>query len=317
MDDVVRTITLKGFDPSGEPEIRLLQNGTMYVVFNFMPPSFRDESNSGSFDNFDCQLEEAVGVPVVWEDRELFYIERPETDTIDRLRRFIQDYRMSPGKAEPSWGKPLVRQQINNYSASAIAASGFRLKKSAGVFVRKIPGGRQTICISLVDYNPKFILATPVCIRLDAVESIFNLFSGCLPKYHAMTETTITQLEYFTSGRLRKYEVENETELANALADLSAAMTEKIIPLLNELQDCCALEKLVSAQSKLQPQIRRVQFDSTQHPSGAMHAVILAHLAENPDFEQIVSRFQQELNLPGNSDHEFNRLVQYLRYHKA
>ncbi len=317
LDDVARTITLKGFDPAGEPEIRLLHDGTLYVVFNFMPPSFCDKNNLGGFDNFDRQLEEAVGVPVVWEDRELLCIAKSEPDTIARLQRFIQDYRKTHTKPEPSWGKALVRQRIFDSLVSVVSTSGFRLKKSESAFVRKIPEGKQTISISLIDYSPKFLLATPVCIRLDTVESIFNMFSGSPPKYHAITVTSITQLEYFTSGRRKEYAIANEAELSNVQAKLSTVVTEKIIPLLNEVQDCLALDKLLNAESNLEPNVRRIPFDSSHHPAGAMSAVIVAHLAKNPDFEQIVSGFQQEMSLFDSSDDRFNRLVQYLRDLKA
>lgn len=40
MDEVIRTIPLSGFDPAGEPEIRVMSDGSLLVVFNFMPPSF-------------------------------------------------------------------------------------------------------------------------------------------------------------------------------------------------------------------------------------------------------------------------------------
>jgi hypothetical protein len=38
MDEVVRTITLTGFEPEGEPQVRVMDDGSLLVVFNFMPP---------------------------------------------------------------------------------------------------------------------------------------------------------------------------------------------------------------------------------------------------------------------------------------
>jgi len=91
MSDLVRIIPLSGFDPEGEPEVRLLADGSLSVVFNFMPPSWA-EDNPDSFDDFDRQLARAVGVPVAWEDREVFRIDRPAEDTVERLRQFLQSY---------------------------------------------------------------------------------------------------------------------------------------------------------------------------------------------------------------------------------
>jgi hypothetical protein len=64
------------------------------VVFSFMPPSYvPDEDGLGPFADFVRHMEGAVGVSVVWDDREVFRIARPAGDTIARLRRFIEGYR--------------------------------------------------------------------------------------------------------------------------------------------------------------------------------------------------------------------------------
>ena len=62
--DVVKTIALTGFDPQGDPEIRVLADGTLYVVFNFMPPSDFEDRDMGPYHDFDAQLSAAAGVPV-------------------------------------------------------------------------------------------------------------------------------------------------------------------------------------------------------------------------------------------------------------
>jgi len=90
--DVVKTIPLAGFDPYGEPEVRMLRNGDMEVVFNFMPPSFAQGKGEGRYENFDKDMSLAIGMPVSWEDREFFYIEKPHQDTLDRVRQFVATY---------------------------------------------------------------------------------------------------------------------------------------------------------------------------------------------------------------------------------
>jgi hypothetical protein len=94
MDEVVQTIKLAGFDPKGEPVIRVMGDGSLLIVFNFMPPSFVPEDQGlGAFADFDKQLERAAGVPVVWDDREVFVVQQPKPDTVERLRKFIEGYR--------------------------------------------------------------------------------------------------------------------------------------------------------------------------------------------------------------------------------
>ena len=92
MDDPVQVVPLSGFDADGEPEIRMMADGSLYVVFNFMPPSWA-EDNPDPFDDFDAQLSMAAGVPVQWEDREFFRIEHPTNDTVARLSRFLATYK--------------------------------------------------------------------------------------------------------------------------------------------------------------------------------------------------------------------------------
>lgn len=94
VDQVKTIIRLSGFDSRGEPEIRVMRDGSMYVVFNFMPPSdFADSGELGPFEHFDRQMEKAIGVPVLWDDREFFLIKKPRPDTIDRIRQFVEKYR--------------------------------------------------------------------------------------------------------------------------------------------------------------------------------------------------------------------------------
>jgi hypothetical protein len=91
VDEPIETITLEGFDPEGEPEIRIMDNGSLELVFNFMPPSWAEE-NPEAFDDFDAQLSEALDLEVLWEDRELFLIEEPGEDTVERIRQFLVEY---------------------------------------------------------------------------------------------------------------------------------------------------------------------------------------------------------------------------------
>src|SRR5262245_42883866 len=101
-----------------------------------------------------------------------------------------------------------------------LSGTDFRLKKSEDGFVRKIPGGRQMLGLPLWDYNPEFEFSLNICIRLDAVEEVFHRFSGSQPKYHGMSFTTITRLEYFTGGSGR-YRVTSAGDVASAGTILS------------------------------------------------------------------------------------------------
>ena len=92
MQTPTKVIKLTGFDSDGEPEIRIMADGSLYLVFNFMPPTWA-EDDPEPFDTFDKQLQDAVDVPVAWEDREVFLIRKPAPDTAERITRFLQTFK--------------------------------------------------------------------------------------------------------------------------------------------------------------------------------------------------------------------------------
>ena len=51
MNEPINVIPLTGFDLADEPEIREMGDGSLYVVFNFMPPSWA-EDDPEPFDRF-------------------------------------------------------------------------------------------------------------------------------------------------------------------------------------------------------------------------------------------------------------------------
>ena len=94
MADVIRTVTLRGFDPEVEPVIRVIADGSLELRFEFMPPSDAlDGDELGGFADLDEQLDAAVGVPGMWEDREVFLIPALGPGTLETLRAFVEGYR--------------------------------------------------------------------------------------------------------------------------------------------------------------------------------------------------------------------------------
>lgn len=200
--------------------------------------------------------------------------------------------------------KTQVANLIFEMLGEILSGTDFRLKKSEDGFVRKISNGRQMLGVPLWDYNPEFEFSLNICIRLDAVEDVFHLFSGSPPKYHSMSFTMMTRLAQFTGGP-RKYKVKTADDVASAGAAFSPAIQNNILPFFNENQDVKALDRMVNGTG---PKI-----DITLNPSGAMHAVILARLAGNPDCERLVIKLRNDMQLAADVAHPFNQLVEYLR----
>jgi hypothetical protein len=198
---------------------------------------------------------------------------------------------------------------INQALEHVLSATDFRLKSDKALlpgekaFVRQIPGGRQMLFAAISDYWPDFVFSLCACIRLDAVENIFNQFSGVEPKFQSSTTTTITRLEYFTGGPA-EYKVASPNDVAVAGDMLDPIIRNKILLFFEQLKDVESLDRAVNRQ---QPSI-----DITQNPSGAMHSLILANLAHNPDFDRLLAKHRGG-EILAEMDHPLNRLVDYLK----
>jgi len=95
---VVETTRLAGFEeaPTNDPEVRRMSDGSLFVVFNCMPPCFTPDLGEppalGKYEHFDAEMQEALGVDVFWEDREFFRTRNPKADTMSKLQSFVAGY---------------------------------------------------------------------------------------------------------------------------------------------------------------------------------------------------------------------------------
>ena len=84
-----KTIPISGFDPLGEPTIRVKSNGTLQVTFELMTPSCAQAEEMDLFDLFHKRLEYAIGAAVLWDDREVFIVQSNAPSVIRRLVRYL------------------------------------------------------------------------------------------------------------------------------------------------------------------------------------------------------------------------------------
>jgi hypothetical protein len=81
-----------GFDPVDKwnPHVEVMKNGAIRILFQHFPTQLvmdRDE-----FDEFPDIMGDAINADVCWEDRELFIIDVPAADTMDKLKEFFLKY---------------------------------------------------------------------------------------------------------------------------------------------------------------------------------------------------------------------------------
>ena len=95
--DFTQALALPGFDPAGEPQARTTADGSLWLVFSAMPPSwFRPNEAAGPLGpctDLDRLLERATGCPVFWDSMKLLLIDNPKPDTVARIERFLRGVR--------------------------------------------------------------------------------------------------------------------------------------------------------------------------------------------------------------------------------
>ena len=203
-----------------------------------------------------------------------------------------------------------------------VSAAGFRFKKASEAFVRKIVGGRQELGLPLVEYNPVFKFSLTLCIRLEAVQEIINRFSGSPPKYHLMTLTSITQLEFLgfpaEPGRGVVFHVESETDLDAIMPRVLTTVRERVLPFFEEHRDIGAVNRGLNPEGaervfKLAEFPDRRAFDATNQPYRAMTGVAVAHLANDPRLSVLISAYRSQISEMQEDDRsKFDNLVSFL-----
>jgi len=93
-NEVKTTVKVKGFDKDGEPEIQLLRNGSLRLVFEFFPPLNGNDNQNDNiiFENFDKELSKVVDNEVIWEDREVFLIEKSKNGDEKLLKKYLEEF---------------------------------------------------------------------------------------------------------------------------------------------------------------------------------------------------------------------------------
>ena len=220
------------------------------------------------------------------------------------------------------WLKTEVRRMIVDAVTPVVSAAGFRFKKAQEAFVRRIEDGRQELGLPLVDYNPVFQFNFTLCIRLEAVQEITDRFSGSPPKYHSMTLTSITQLEFLglpaKPGRGVKFEVSSEAELMAVMPGVLTMVRDRVLPFFDEYRAIAAVNRGLNPEGAERvfrivgfPD-RRV-FDATNQPYRAMTGLAAAYLAHDPRLDALIDAYRSQISeMPEHDRSKFEKLADFL-----
>ena len=91
---VTKKLEISGVDEqAGDPELWVMSNGSLNLHFQAFPPTHvTTEAQTEPYATYAQQLEQFLGVPVSWEDRELFFIAHPKRDTIEKVEAFVKAF---------------------------------------------------------------------------------------------------------------------------------------------------------------------------------------------------------------------------------
>ena len=95
---LIEQIKVTGFDADGEPIIKKWSDGSLWIHFEAMPPFFAEDNGTESdFGTFELKVQDALGVPVVRDDREVFVIWNPTPDTAEKARSWLENFHKNNG----------------------------------------------------------------------------------------------------------------------------------------------------------------------------------------------------------------------------
>lgn len=202
-----------------------------------------------------------------------------------------------------------AKDQIHTRLGDLLMPCGLEFRKSDQWFVRasKVDGEnvKELIGVPFYDRPAGYEFSLVVCIRNETVEEMFHLFSGSSTrKYKAMSHTVAIPLEHFTPDA--SFQVSSSSDVVSATNQLAPVLRDKILPFTDRNRTVKELDALVNGP---------VRADITLHPSGGMHAIILAHLASNPAFDDLADKYQHEMRTGPNTGflERYDLLLAHLR----
>jgi hypothetical protein len=192
----------------------------------------------------------------------------------------------------------LVCKQLH----AVFVPSGFTLCDHQ--FIRVLGDVSQDVGVPLVDYAPTFDFSLVVGFRVDTAEAIFSSFWDVNPQE---TLTCSFNLEDFVPQVGDWIRITNRRSLARALADLIPLLERDVLPFLDAHQDLGSIDRLMNGANQ-------ELFALAAEPFHSMSSIIVAHLARNPDRDQLAEAYRKRswYGRGGQGREAYDRLVQFL-----
>jgi hypothetical protein len=297
---------IKGFDHQGEPELRHGPDGTLELVFNFMPPmtSSGEAREAELFEQFETELSNVLGVSVTRDDRESFLITAPKSDTAEVLTNYLSTFWKAHAKplkaAQLALPRPANAPFRNNKDFNKAARESLLpllkplgFKKAAGSdihFVKKTETGSALLVLGAHQLVSFFDPYAIVFVRHDLVEEIFSPLSDDEPKYWKSRHTFFSALDIPKpegSCKLR-----NPSDLSQWSESIATYLRDTGIGLIKQLGDTEVLEQRFNRMSEPPEYMHQPQGDRW-----ASKGLILAKLLDRSNISDVAAFHRQSLSV--------------------
>jgi hypothetical protein len=199
--------------------------------------------------------------------------------------------------------KELLFQEMKN----AVANPEFRLKKSER-YVRKMPGGKQTLHIVYWDrysssHSPSVLwFEWTLWRRFFTVSLVFPKNANAPPKPFMRSGS-------FLKRKRLTYDLASAEEMSSLFVRLSKLIRAKMIPFFDKYRDLQSIDSLINSNGG------RAVYSMDTPPWSAMQSLIVAHLAKNPRFHEVVEEKKRQAEFSPQREwvSRFMDLVDYLR----
>jgi hypothetical protein len=201
----------------------------------------------------------------------------------------------------------VVSSAVYQSLAPLLVPKGFRLNRKRG-YRRVLPEVRQTVGMWSTDYYLESKFSLTFWFRVEAAEAILRRFDKVDPEDREVRETCGVRLHMLVPSAGEEIVVKNQRALHRALSKLTPVLERDVLPFLDSHQDLKSIDRLMHGAT-------REWFDYWASASHSMNSVIVARLAGNPDWEQLVGEHRDGWMRQKASDQEratYERLVQHL-----
>jgi hypothetical protein len=192
---------------------------------------------------------------------------------------------------EGQMNKSRIYERLCRELAAVFLPHGFERRDRE--FFRAKDEVTQTVVVPLVTYGTEFHWSLTFGIRVESVQAIYELFAPVLPEYRSRTKTCSFNLDDIASGVSGWIVVPDTSLIRQSVAQVAPILAQDIFPLLDAHQDLPSIDNLMNGASK-------GLFSHAAEPYHSMEAIIVAHLARNPQLIELIAEYRKTLDRVGD-----------------